>query len=76
MGFPLVSEFVGIQKQDGRWGINPGRENEIPENVYGPYRGRNDLYKPPNHESLLPNHYATQKRISSHGKMKENAEKT
>ena len=51
--------------------INPGRENLILENVYGPYWGRNDLYKPQNSESLLPIQCATQKRISSHGKMKE-----
>ena len=75
MGFPLVSEVGGNQKQNGRWGINLGRENSISENVYGPYRSRNDLYKPPNRESILPIHCATQKRISIHERIKENVEK-
>ena len=73
--FPLVSEVMGNQKRNGRWGINPGRANSISKNVYRPYGGKNDLYKPPNCESLLPIHCATQKWISSRGKMKENAEK-
>ena len=66
MVFPLVLEAMGNQKQNGIWGINPGRENSISKSVYRTYRSINDLHKPSNHESLLPIHYATQKnRISA-----------
>ena len=51
--------------------INPGIENSISKNVYGLHRGKNDLYKPPNRESLFPSTVQYKKIFPSHGKMKE-----
>ena len=54
MGFPLVSKTVGNQKNEMVNGESTMGEKFYFIKVYGNYRGRNDLYKPPNSESLFP----------------------